>query len=165
MPDLCAQKLQVVFEALLLDCGVCGGVEPGALSAVAHVDLINVLHELCGLITADILVEVSAELVGYVVLAIRKSSRSAESAHYGAHRAVDAGLYLLAVDGAPAICQLCALFEAGDPGLGVVLYQLIRRKDPAGAGADYYNVVMFHFSSYSKGRGAADVLRHPGSRS
>ncbi len=64
------QQLQLVLDAQLLELGAGGGIELGALAAVAHVDLVDIVHQLQGLLLADMLVKRAAEVIRDVVLPI-----------------------------------------------------------------------------------------------
>ena len=148
MAHLRVQQMQVRLQAEPLYFGICRGIEPRAFAAVFHVYAVDVAHELKRLCLAGVFVQRAAELVGYVVLAVRKSARAAESVHYGAAFAVDAGLHLVAVDGTDALFERTTLLEHGDGLAGAELDELVSRIYPAGAGAYYYNVVMFHFAQF-----------------
>ncbi len=140
--DLRVQQVQAVLEAHPLDLAVGRGIELGPLAAVAHVDLIDVLHELDGVLLADVLVERAAELVGDVVLAVGKGASAAEAAHDAAHRAADAGLHLFAVDRAFPFRELAPELHHADLQSPVGLGKLIGRKNAAGAGADNQNIII-----------------------
>ena len=142
MAHLRVQQMQAVFQAHALDAGVGGGVEFGALAAVGHVDGIHILHQVDGLLLADMLIERAAKLVGDVVLAVGKRARAAEAAHDAAGLALDTGLDLLAVDGAAALLQRLAQLQHRDLQRPFGIGKLPGGKDPAGAGADDDNVVI-----------------------
>ena len=64
------QQVQIVLKTLSLEIGTGRGVEFCALSAVGHVDAVDVVHELQRLVFADVLMKCAAEVIGYVVLAV-----------------------------------------------------------------------------------------------
>ena len=108
---------------------------------MGHVDLVNILHQLCGLLLSNILAKCSAEIICDVVFAVREGSCAAESGHDGAGLAPYAGLDLLAVDGALALVQRVSHLNDSHLETAVSLHELIGREDSAGAGADYNNVI------------------------
>ena len=136
------EQMQPVFEAHRLDLRVRGGIELRALSAVADIDGVHVLHQVDGLLLADVFIERAAELVRDVVLAVGERARAAEAAHDAAHGALDAGLHLLPVDGALALCKLPPELHDADLQLRIALGELVSREDAAGTGADDENVVI-----------------------
>ena len=91
--------MQVVLKAELLDLGICCGIKLCALTAVAHVDIVNILHQLYGFFLSDVFKKSTAELVCDIVLSIGKSTGSAETVHYGTGLAAYAAFYLHSVYG------------------------------------------------------------------
>ena len=143
------EQLELVLDAELLELRAGGGVELGALAAVEHIDLIDIVHQIERLLLADVLIERAAEIVGDVVLAVGKCARAAEAAHDRAAFAADAAFDLLAVDGAMALFKAVAGFKNGDPERGGELRQLVGGEDAAGARADDGNVVLHGNNSCS----------------
>ena len=143
MTDRSVQQMEVVLNADRLEaCAGCR-IQLGAFAAVAHIDLVDIVHELQRLLLADIFIQGAAEVVGDVVLAVREGACTAEAAHDAAALAADTGLDLVAVDGAAALFQRMTGLKDGYLQFGLVLHQLISREDTAGAGANDDNVV-FH---------------------
>ena len=54
MTDGGIQKMQVMLNAQRLEAGSGSGVQLAALSAIAHVDLIYIMHQLQGIFFADV---------------------------------------------------------------------------------------------------------------
>ena len=131
-----------MLDAELLELRTGGGIELGALTAVEHVDLVDIVHQLERLLLADVLIERAAEVVGEVVFAVGEGARAAEAAHDRAALAADAALDLLAVDGTAALVETVARLEHGDLQRGILTRQLIGGKDAAGAGADDDDIIM-----------------------
>ena len=151
VPYLGVKQVQTVFQAHALDFGVGGGIELCPLAAVAEVDLIHVLHQFYGLGLADMLIKRAAELVRDVVLAVGKRARAAEAAHDAAGLAADAGLDLLAVDGAVPLVQGLAQLQNADLQAALCPCQLVCGKDAAGARAHDNDIVIHdEFSLLSK---------------
>ena len=136
------QQVQVVLHAQLLELGAGSGIQLAAVAAVLHVDLVHIVHQLQGLLLADVLVQSAAEIIGDIVFAIGEGTCAAETAHDGAARAVNAGLDLLAVDGTAAVGQSVAGFEDSDLQGRVQADQFVGREDAAGACADDNNVII-----------------------
>ena len=133
--------MQVVLNAQGLELGAGGGVQPGTLAAVEHVDLIHIPHQRQSLLFSDIFVQGAAEIVGNIVLAVRESARAAKPAHDAAAFTADTGLDLIAVNGTAALVQRVAGFEHGQLQLGTVLHQFVGGKNTAGARTDDDNVI------------------------
>ena len=141
MPHGGVQQVQVVLQTQLLDAGVAGGVELGALPAVFHVDLIHILHQLQRLLFADVLVEGAAELIGDVILSVGEGAGAAEAVHNGAGGAVNAAFDLHTVNGTAAALQRVAGFKQRQLQVRTLVQQLPGRIDAAGAAADDKNVI------------------------
>ena len=107
----CIQKVQFVLQAEFLELGSCCGIKLGSLTAVFHVDIINVFHQPDRLTLADMLVQSSTEIVGDVIFSIGECSCTAETAHDRASLTVDTVLYLLAVDRAFSLLKGISLFK------------------------------------------------------
>ena len=150
MADGCVQQVQVVLDALPLELGACGGIEPGALAAVGHIDIIHITHQVQSLLLADVLKEGAAEVVGDVVLAVGKCACAAETAHNGAALAADAGLDLVAVNGTVALVQGMTGLENSNLHILIQLHQLVGGENAAGACADNDYIVVHGSSSKAK---------------
>ena len=135
------QKMQVILQALFPDLGSRGGIQPGPFPAEREVDPVHIFHQLQRRVLPDIFMQRTAEIVRDVVLAVGKSPRSAETAHNGAARAVNAFLYFLSVDGAAAFFQLMSHLKHGDLQIRLFPRQLKRGKDPARSGSDNDHVI------------------------
>ena len=127
------QELELILHAFLFQRRAGGGIELGALAAVGHVDLVHVLHQLNGLLAADMLVERAAKIIGDVVFSVGKSTRAAEAAHNRAGMAADAAFDFHSVDGAAPLGEGVARLKNSDFQLGPFLFQFIGRKYAAGA--------------------------------
>ena len=142
MADGGVEQIQLILDAELFELCAGGGVELRALAAVGHVDLVDIVHEVERLLFADVLVQRAAEVVGDVVFAVGKCARAAETAHDRAALAADAGLDLVAVDGAVALFKAVTGLEHGDAQVAAILCQLVGGEDAAGAAANDDDVVM-----------------------
>ncbi len=144
--DLCVEQMEAVLEALPLEfCRCQRRIELRLRAAVTAVYLVDVLHEGCGLILSDVLVKVTPELVRDIVLAVAESTRSAEAVHDGTRRAVNAALYLHAVNGAFPLFERIAAFDYRNLHFRFELFQFIGREYAAGTCPDYYCVVFHEF--------------------
>ena len=144
MAHLRVQKMQAVFKAHALYLGVCGGIELRALSAVAEVNAVDILHQLYRLLLADILIEGAAELVCDIVFSVGKCARAAEAAHDIAHGALCAGLHLFPVYRAAALIQRASELEHGDLQSLIRLREFIGGENTAGACADNDHIIICH---------------------
>ena len=142
----CIEKMQIVLHTDLLELTACGRVELRAATAVKHIDIVNVFHKIDGLLLADILVERAAEIVGYIVFSIRKSTRTAKSGHNRAGLAFDTGFYLVAVDGTLAATEGIAGLKDRYLERGIKLCKLVCREDSTRAGTYYKHVVIHKLS-------------------
>ena len=136
--------MQTVLQASGFEHTVCGGIESGALAAVAKIDPVDIAHQLKRRVLADEFMQRAAERVGDVVLAVGKSAGAAEAVHDGAGGAVDAAGDLLAVDGTFALGEGIAALKNGDLQPGTHMGKLVGRKNAAGTGADDDNVILLH---------------------
>ena len=93
------------------------------------------------------LVESAAEVVGDVVLSVGKRTRASKAAHNGAAFALDAGLYLVAVNGAVAFFQTVTRLNDRHAHSRILLRKLIGGKNSAGTGADNDDIVFHNHSS------------------
>ena len=101
------------------------------------------MHQVQGLLLADIFIQGAAKIVGDVVLAVRECTGTAEAAHDGAALAADAGFDLVAVNGAAALAQGMTCFKHSHLQLRPMLHQLIGSENAAGTGTDD-NDIIFH---------------------
>ena len=141
MPHGGVQQVQVVLQAQALEAAVGGGVELRPRAAAGHVDIVHVVHQLHGLLLADVLVQCAAELVGQVIFAVGKCAGAAEAVHNGAGLAVNAGLHLVAVDGTVPLFQRIASLQHSYLPLRPALHQFIGGKNTAGAGANNDHII------------------------
>ena len=135
------QQVQIVLQAQALEAAVGGGVELRPRAAAGHVDIVHVVHQLHGLLLADVFVQCASELVGQVIFAVGKCARAAEAVHNGAGLAVDAGLHLVAVDGTVPLFQRIAGLQHSHLPLRPALHQFIGGKNTAGAGANNDHII------------------------
>ena len=142
--------MQVVLDTQGLKLGAGGGIQLAAGTAVTHIDLIHVVHQVHRLLLADVLIQGAAKVVGDVVLAIGEGACAAKTGHNGAALAADAGLDLIAVDGALAFIQCVAGFKNSNLQFRLVLHQLIGSEDAAGASADNNYIIIHMESSQNK---------------
>ena len=103
-----------MLGADLFEIGTRGRIELCFGAAVLNIDLIDIVHQLQRLITSDILMHRTTEVVGDIVLSVRKSAGAAEAAHDRTGLAFDAGLHLVAVDGTFSFLQCIAGFKDCD---------------------------------------------------
>ena len=114
MADGGVEQVEAALQASGLEGAVGRRVELRVLAAVADVDLVDVVHQLHGLLLADIFIERAAEVIRQVIFSVGKRARAAEAVHDRAGRAADAVLDGLAVDGTSALFERLALFKHGD---------------------------------------------------
>ena len=125
MANGCVQQGELVLHTNLLELGAHGGVLLRIPAALGAVDFIHVIHQLQGLLPADVLVQRPAKIIGNVVLSVGERSGAAEAVHNGASRAVDAGFYILSVDGTFSLLQRISLFENAHLQFRIFFRQLI----------------------------------------
>ena len=142
MADRRVEKIQLVLETELLELRACRGIQLRSRAAVFHIDLVHVFHKINGFLFSDMLVERTSEVIGNIVFSVRKSSRAAETAHDGTASAVDAGLHLIAVNGAFSFFQRIALLEYRHFILRFLLHQLICRENPSRTRADDNHIIL-----------------------
>ena len=150
MTDGSVQQMQVVLDAQGLEPGTGGRIQLGAFAAVAQIDLVHVLHQIQGLLLADVFVKGTAKIIGDVVLTVGEGACAAETAHDGAALAADTGLDLHTVDGTTALGQSMARFEDGDFQTGIPLHQLIGCENTAGTGTNDDNIILHNHCSCEK---------------
>ena len=144
------QQMQIILDAQLLELGAGCGIEPGALTAVAHVDLIHILHQFQRLSLADVFIQRTAKIVGNVVFSVGKRTCAAETAHDRAALTANAGLDLHAVNGAMAAVQCMTRFKHSHLQLRTALRQFIGRKNTAGTGANNNHIIIRHSAAPQK---------------
>ena len=114
VPHRGVEQMEIALQAAGLEGAVGRGIQLRVLAAVADVDLVDVVHQLHGLLLADILVQRAAEVVRQVVFAVGKCTRAAEAVHDRARRTADAVPDVFAVNGTPALFKRLALFKYRD---------------------------------------------------
>ena len=114
MADGGVEQVEPILDAEFFEPGPGCGIELGALAAVGHIDLIDVVHQLKRLLLADVLMERAAKVVRDVILPVGECTRAAKAAHDRAGLAFDARLHALTVDRTTALGQRMARLEDGD---------------------------------------------------
>mgnify|MGYP005878330145 CR=1 FL=1 len=112
-------------------------------------DAFGCFGALNGRLFADVLVESAAEIVRDVVFSVRKSSRSAETAHNGTALAMDTGFDFHSVNGTFSLIQHVARLKNSHFQVPFLFHQLVGSKNPAGACADDDNIICFHLFTSS----------------
>ena len=148
MPDGRVEQVQIALQTAGLERAVGRGIQLRVLAAVADVDFVDVVHQLHGLLLADIFIERAAEVIRQVIFSVGKRARAAEAVHDRARRTADAVLDSLPVNGTSALFERLALFKYGDPLLRTELRQLIRRENSSGACADNNDIILHEKSSF-----------------
>ena len=82
-------------------------IQSGAFTAVLHVNLIDILHQLQSFLFADVFIKCAAKIIGNIIFTIGKCSRTAESAHDRTALAVNAAFDLLAVNRTFSFSSAC----------------------------------------------------------
>ena len=115
------------------------------------IDLINIIHQINCLFTADMLVQRTAEIIRNVVFSIGESACSAKSTHDRTGRTFDTGFHLLAVNRTTALLQRIARLKNRYLKPRTLFHQLIRRKNATRTCADDNDIIfhtyILHFSS------------------
>ena len=161
MPDGRVEQMQIALQAAGLERAVGRGIQLRMFAAVADVDLVNIVHQLHGLLLADILIERAAEVVRQIILAVGKRARAAEAVHDRARRTADAVPDVFAVNGTSALFKRLAFFKHRDLFLRTELRQLIRRENPAGACADDNDIILHEKFILSVGDILNPLIRIP----
>ena len=141
MPDRRLQKKQLVLHAELLQVRSRGGIKLCAGAAVGHVDLIHIVHELQGRLTADILIQRPAEIVGNIVFSVGERAGAAETVHDGTGLAADAALHLFPVDGTFPLFQRVPRVKHQNLQFRRVLHQFVCGVDPPGTCTDNDHII------------------------
>ena len=102
------------------------------------------MHQIHGLLLADILMQCAAEVIGNVILTVRECTGAAEAAHDRAALAADAGLDLVSIDGTVPLIQCVTGFKYRNLQPGPALHQLVCGKNTARTGTDDNNIIV-HF--------------------
>ena len=136
MTDGCVEEMETMLHAGLLKLRAGRRVELRALTAEFEIDLIDILHQLDGILLSDILVERAAEIVRDVVLSIREGTGTTETAHDRAAVTVDARFDLLSIDRALTTTELVAVLENRDLQIRTALDQLVGSENTARARTD-----------------------------
>ena len=108
------QKIQFILDTKLFKLGTCRRIHLRSFTSEAHINIVHVLHQVNGLLFADIFKQGSAKIIRYIVFAVGKSARSSKSAHNGTGFAVNAAFNLFSVDRAAAVFQRVPGFKYGD---------------------------------------------------
>ena len=135
--------MQVILHTLLLKATPGRGIQSCPLTTVSHINLIHIAHQFQCLRLADILKQRTAKVVGDIVLAVRKRTGAAKSAHDGTGITPDTTLDLLSVDGTFPPAQFVSRLEQRNLQLRLQPGQLVGRKNPAGSCSDD-NHIIFH---------------------
>ena len=135
--------MQFVLQAYLAEPGPRRRIQLGHVSAVFDVYFVDVFHQRQRGFLAYMLVQIAAEIVGDIVFAVRKSSRSAEARHNGTGFAFYTRLYFFAVDGAFSLFERVPALEHRH--FFAAVSQLECRKNTAGSGSDDYYVIIHVF--------------------
>ena len=137
------EQIQLILQTELFQVRACCGVHLCALTAVFHIDLIHILHQLDCLCLADIFIQSSAKIIGDIVLSVRESACTAKPAHDRTALALDTALYLLSVNRAAPPVKRMPCLEHCDFYLFFLLQHLIRRKNSTRT-CPYYDHVVMH---------------------
>lgn len=147
----CIEQLQLVLHAELFEFCARSREHPCRLSAMADVNLIDVVHQINRLFASDVLIQRAAEIIRNIVFSIGESACSAKSAHDRTGRTFDTGFHLLAVNRTTALLQRITRLKNRYLKLRTLFHQLIRRKNAARTCADDNDIIfhtyILHFSS------------------
>ena len=138
----CVEKIQLILETELLEMRARRGVHLGSLSAVLHVDLIHILHQVYGFLLADILIERTAEIIRDIVFSVRECARTAEAAHNGAGFTADTALDLIPVDRTMSLFQRMSSLKHANLKLRPLLHQLICGKNTSRSRTDNHHIIL-----------------------
>ena len=81
MPHGSVQQTQLILQTQFLEMCPRSAVQLRTLPAVFHIDLIHIFHQVDGLLPAHVFIQRTAKVIGDIIFAVGKSSRSAKSAH------------------------------------------------------------------------------------
>ena len=101
----CIQQFQFVLHTQFLELRTRSGVHLCTLSAVAHIDLIHIVHQINGCAFSDIFIERTAKIIGNIIFSIRKCTCSAKTTHDRTCFTIDTALYFLPVNGASSFLE------------------------------------------------------------
>ena len=130
------EEMETMLHAGLLKLRAGCRVELRALAAELEVDLVDILHQLDGSFLSDILVERAAEIVRDVVLSIRESTGTTETAHDRAAVTVNTGFDLFTIDRALTTAELVTVLENRDLQIRTALDQLVGSENTTRARTD-----------------------------
>ena len=109
---------------------------------MGYIDLVHILHQVDGRLSADMLIQRSSECIGDIIFSIGKCTCSAESAHDRTSLASDTALHLVPVDRTTALLKWITRFKHCDLEIRILFHQFIRRKNPARSGSDNNHVIL-----------------------
>ena len=123
------QEMQVILDTEFFEFCACSRVQLCALAAVAHIDIIYIMHQIQCLFFANVFIQCAAKIIRNVIFAIGKSTCAAKAAHDGTALAVDTAFDLIPIDGTVPFFQRMSCFKYCHLQRGVQLCQLICRKN------------------------------------
>ena len=141
------QKIQFVLQAEFFKFGSCCRIKLCSLSAVFHIDIVYVFHQLNSFALADMFIQCSAKIIGDIIFSIRECTSAAETAHDRTSLTVDTVFNLFAVDRAFSFFERISLFKNCHFVIRFFFHQLVCRKNSSRAGTDNDHIIVHASSS------------------
>ena len=151
--DICSEmtygrikKVQFVLQAKFFEFGPSCRIKLCSLSAVFHIDIVYIFHQLNSFALADMFIQCSAKVIGDIIFSIRECTCAAETAHDRASLTVDTVFNLFAVDRTFSFFKRISLFKNSHFVIRFFLHQLICCKNSSRAGTNN-DYIIVHASS------------------
>ena len=141
MSDRSIKQMKPVLQTHCLESCAGSGIKLRTLSAVLHIDIIHILHEVYGLDLADVLIQTSAKVICDIVLSIGKCTCTTKSAHDRAAITSHAAIDLCAVYRAFSSLKLMSSLKHCNLEIRSLLCQLICRKYPSWSRSNNYHII------------------------
>ena len=146
MSDRCIQKLELVLHADLFE--LCAGcrIKLCALTAVLHINLVNIFHQINGRLLADMLVQSTTKIICDIVFSVRKSTCPAKTTHNRTALAGNTALYFLSVDRTFSLSKLMSCLKNRYFAVRILLDKLICSEDTSRSCSNDYHIIIIHLS-------------------
>ena len=137
--------MQPVLDADFFEFGIGGGIKFGSFSAMGHIDLIDIMHQVQCCDFPDIFMQCASEIISDVVFSVGKCTGTAKSVHDGTVFAINTVLDFYTVNGTFSFFQRSAAFQHGNFEIGMKPDQFICGEYSSGSGSDDQHVkFIFH---------------------
>ena len=140
--------MQIVLDTFGRKSRACRGVKFCAFTAIAHIDLIDILHKIDRFLFTDVLVQRTTEIVGNIIFAVRKCTCAAKAAHNRTAFAADTRFHFVAVNGTMPFIQSVSCFKDSNFQIGFLRAQFVCGEYTTGTCADNNDIVLHKIPPY-----------------